>query len=993
MKKIKKLLSIILCFVIVGGCFVAFPVSALSYPAMGEISSSSGKAAIYSLPGTTGHETAENKNKSKWLCDLTNGTRIKALGIEKDGDGDPWYKINYGDNFSNTGYAFVNRVSLKYEFKFDEDFEKNLKNFPESYHNALRQLHTKHPNWHFVANDLDLSFKQAVEIQYGVTDVTKTRKWVEFTYRNDESRSDLWRDKRAYNSATDKWITLESRWTYASREAIEYFMDPRNSLNEDMIFAFMKQSYQEDAKMQENLRVVIKGTFLEKGYDKNGDGSADKDAYIEDIIAAAKASKVSPYVLAATIIVEQGTKGESALISGVYSGYEGYYNFFNFSAAGNNTQEIIQNGLSYAKQNGWNSRSAAIIGGAKKYADGYISVGQDTYYYKDFNVIKEYWNHQYASALYDAWTNASYLKKGCMTNADATITFSIPVYKDMPERPCIIPSAIIETDTGYYTWRLDGTTLIIGGKGDMGIESPWLDCGVEITDVIIEKGITGIADYSFSHCESLKEVIIPDSVTKIGSSFAYCSNLKNIDIPNSVTNIGDNAFYYCTGLENITIPNSVIEIGEYAFYGCWNIQTIRVPNNLKVLKPYVFSNCEGLKSIILPKNIIRIENDAFNSCTKLNDIWYEGSKNDSEKIYVGENNNKLISSIWHYNTCKEDEHVYLDVCSKICENCEWTREAADHIYDNDCDTSCNICGSTRAPSDHVYDHKYDDDCNECGAVRDVPKREWKIEVDATGVYSLKPSDNYNGSFSMDYIVVFDNNGNKVKLNSEKGGFPLVKDQTYTIEFIAAKAENVTGEIGWLNLMKSDTIFPDTSKNDWYHDSVTYAVGAGIMSGYQSGKFGTSDSIQRQDFLVMLARYEGVDLNKYNYKSKFSDVARNGYYEAAVNWGAENGIVTGYNNGKFGVGDKVTREQLVTFLYRYAKYKGINVTCTTADKNKVMNTYSDYKNVSSFAQDAIVWAVTYGVIGGKTPTTIVPQGNAQRCEVAKIMYNIYLNDIF
>jgi hypothetical protein len=59
----------------------------------------------------------------------------------------------------------------------------------------------------------------------------------------------------------------------------------------------------------------------------------------------------------------------------------------------------------------------------------------------------------------------------------------------------------------------------------------------------------------------------------------------------------------------------------------------------------------------------------------------------------------------------------------------------------------------------------------------------------------------------------------------------------------------------------------------------------------------------------------------------------------------------------------------------------------------MNTYSDYKNVSSFAQDAIVWAVTYGVIGGKTPTTIAPQGNAQRCEVAKIMYNIYLNDIF
>ena len=162
---------------------------------------------------------------------------------------------------------------------------------------------------------------------------------------------------RAYNATNDTWIKLETRWTYASRAAIEYFMDPRNSLDEDKIFVFMQQSYKEDAKMQENLRTVIKGTFLEAGYDKNGDGTVEPDAYIEDLVAAAKDSNVSPYVLAATIIVEQGAKGESSIISGTYAGYEGYYNFYNFAASGAGADDIIKSGLEYAKKNGWDSRA------------------------------------------------------------------------------------------------------------------------------------------------------------------------------------------------------------------------------------------------------------------------------------------------------------------------------------------------------------------------------------------------------------------------------------------------------------------------------------------------------------------------------------------------------------------------------------------------------------------------------------------------------------
>lgn len=439
MQKFKNILCVVICLALCMGCFAGITVNAVTYPIMGEIASSNGKAKIYSLAGTTGHEAGEeNKGKSQFLCELENGIQVKVLEEATDGDGDKWYKIGYGDSYANTGYAVINKVALKYEYEFDEDFEKNLENFPESYRDALRKLHAKYPNWKFVANKFDLTFKAAVEAQYGVNNVKDTRKWVEFTYGGNE-----WRDMRAFDNTTQKWITLEERWTYASRAAIEYFMDPRNSLNEDMIFAFMQQSYKQDENLEENLRTVVKGTFLEAGYDKDADGTIDANAYIEDLIAAAKESNVSPYVLAATIMVEQGSKGESGLISGKYPGYEGYYNFFNFAASGSTADDITKSGLEYAKKNGWNSREAAIKGGAQNYADGYIAIGQDTYYYKDFNVIKQIWNHQYAAALYDAWTNARYLKKGCTTSTDAVITFSIPVFAQMPDTACPAPSVVV----------------------------------------------------------------------------------------------------------------------------------------------------------------------------------------------------------------------------------------------------------------------------------------------------------------------------------------------------------------------------------------------------------------------------------------------------------------------------------------------------------------------------------------------------------------------
>ncbi len=310
-----------------------------------------------------------------------------------------------------------------------------------------------------------------------------------------------------------------------------------------------------------------------------------------------------------------------------------------------------------------------------------------------------------------------------------------------------------------------------------------------------------------------------------------------------------------------------------------------------------------------------------------------------------------------------------------------------HTYTNACDKTCNACGAARTVKSHTYTECFNGySTNLFGA--------WIISVTRTGIYSLRPASNYNAEYNVHDIAVLDKQGNEVHYNESKGGFPLVADLDYTIKFRYNCEENISDIIKWATPRKSSTVFTDASANQWYSDALVYAVGRGIISGYGgTTKFGTADNIQRQDFLVILSRLDGVDLTKYgNKKSSFADVTEGSYYEAAVNWGAENGIVTGYNNNSFGTGDKITREQLVTFLYRYADYKGLNTSYTTIQKNKVKNTYADYTKVTGYAQDAVIWAVTNGVINGRTSTTIVPGGNAQRCEAAQIMLNIFKNNI-
>ena len=177
-----------------------------------------------------------------------------------------------------------------------------------------------------------------------------------------------------------------------------------------------------------------------------------------------------------------------------------------------------------------------------------------------------------------------------------------------------------------------------------------------------------------------------------------------------------------------------------------------------------------------------------------------------------------------------------------------------------------------------------------------------------------------------------------------------------------------------NKPKKDTLtvdaskFNDVSRSDWFYNAVQYALENGLMNGTSDWAFSPNADTTRGMIVTILARLDGVN------------TAGNPWYAAGRTWAMNNGVSDGTN-----MEGKITREQLAAMLYRYAKAKGYDVTAS-AD----ISGYADASSVSDWAKEAMQWAVGAGLINGRTATTLAPQGNATRAEVAAILMRFAQN---
>lgn len=175
-------------------------------------------------------------------------------------------------------------------------------------------------------------------------------------------------------------------------------------------------------------------------------------------------------------------------------------------------------------------------------------------------------------------------------------------------------------------------------------------------------------------------------------------------------------------------------------------------------------------------------------------------------------------------------------------------------------------------------------------------------------------------------------------------------------------------------------FVDVGTGDWFYGDVEYVYEEGLMNGTSSTRFDPNGVLTRAMVVTILYRME-VEPEAVRTFNTFSDVSRSDWYGEAVEWAAANGIVNGYSDGRFGPNDPITREQLAAILYRYAAFKGYEV--TKANTTSLAG-YPDAAKVSGYAVPAVQWAVGKGLINGVSGK-LAPQSTATRAQVAAIIH--------
>ena len=425
-----KRINLLLIFAIILSCFVIMP----------EV-----KAASYDVY-TVKYDCKVRTSPSDLVSAIKNGNDdvkvyknqqleyIKTVKGPNNGlRNQDWYAVKF-DYAAREYTGYVAKACMydvkTYSYSDDASFEQSISSFPNSYKPYLRKLHAMHPNWTFTIDQTGLDWNASITAESRIGQSAISSLYPSLFYRD---------------SANPNGVVVDgTSWYAPCYDAVGYYLDPRNFLNEKNIFMFESLVYNanQDSSVQGILNdSFMSGTFTENGYTKT---------YANAFIEAAKESGVSSTHLASRALQEMGTTMSSAA-SGTVSGYEGYYKFYNIGAYSGDNNYL--NGLEYAKKEGWNSRQKAITGGAWFISNKYVKNGKDTLYFQKFNVSS---NRTTAPYTYEYMTNImapasestsiynSYKNNGKLNNV---YTFKIPVYNSM-------------TANAYKVSRTD----MVGGK-------------------------------------------------------------------------------------------------------------------------------------------------------------------------------------------------------------------------------------------------------------------------------------------------------------------------------------------------------------------------------------------------------------------------------------------------------------------------------------------------------------------------------------------------
>ena len=522
-----------------------------------------------------------------------------------------------------------------------------------------------------------------------------------------------------------------------------------------------------------------------------------------------------------------------------------------------------------------------------------------------------------------------------------------------------------------------------------------------LTSVTLPDSVTRIGERAFYYCTSLTSVTIPDSVTSIGEfAFSGCTSLTSVTIPDSVTSIGGWAFYECTSLTSVTIPDSVTSIGNGAFKGCTSLTSVTIPGSVTRIGVGAFASCTSLTSVTIPDSVTRIGKQAFDYCTSLTDVYYAGSEAQWKAISISSDssngNDDLLTANIHYNYVSHT-HSYKDVVTApTCTEKGYTThtcacgksyvdtytDALGHAWDSGKVTkeptetetgvkifTCTRCGETKTETipKLTHEHSYD-------AVVTAPT----CTAKGYTTHTCACGDSYVDAYTDALGHAWDEGKvTKAATETESG----VK--TFTCTRCGETKTEVIPATGSVDVTE---MFTDVS-HSWADDGIRYCVTHQLMSGIGNNLFGPKLTTTRAQIVQILYNLEGEP--EVSGTTPFTDLTQD-WYQDAILWAYQTGVVAGTSSTTFEPDLPVTREQIAVILMEYVtRVLKLERTWTPAD----LSIFPDAGSVSDWAKDAMADAVALGLISGASnggQTYLEPQGSATREQVATILMEFCKN---
>ena len=573
--------------------------------------------------------------------------------------------------------------------------------------------------------------------------------------------------------------------------------------------------------------------------------------------------------------------------------------------------------------------------------------------------------------------------------------------------------------------KLTGLSIPKGvtGIGDFGL------AGNGLTAVTLPDGLQSLGRGAFDSCASLTNTTLPAAITAVpGKCFADCTKLLNVKYAGTVTAIGDLAFESCKALTAAPIPETVTAIDKAAFTGCTALTDVTIPAGVSTIPEDCFRGCTALTDIDLPGTVTSVGHNAFTGCTALKDVRCYGAAPAVEPGNSEAHSFEPATVTVHYNpamnwtldadgkwqgytvsdkgACTHTDYGTTErtmpaTCGEagrvdtICSNCGEvisTRElppTGAHVWDNGVVTTaptettpgvrtrtCTVCGDIREetiPATGAHDYRFTKNvdptctdggydlytCSGCGATErrnltDAAGHKWD-----GGTVTTAPTETTPGVRTFTCTVC---------------------SQTRTEAIPATGASTCTGGPSCPSYGLHDVAGPDY----WAHKGIDYCVRNRLMSGVGAGTFSPDTACTRAQIVKILYNLSGNQTDYSYYYLPFTDVAPGAWYYNAVAWAYCNDVTSGTSATTFTPNAAITRQQLVTFLYRYTVKYAPEFTGNAAP----ISAFPDAGSVANWAYAAMSWAVGNGLIQGNAHDNgldyLDPNGSATRAQTATII---------